>query len=88
VVALLDMQAHSEDIPDQSQELAMKTREALDLAIESMTYRTIELEHLVRDWLKYGDKLAFRKEECRQAAVLFDKLNEAIAVLKAERNTD
>jgi hypothetical protein len=66
----------------------MNTREALDLAIEAMEHRSIELEHLVRDWLKYGDKLAFRKEECRQAAVLFDRLNEAIVILKTERDTD
>lgn len=67
-------------------QLAMNIHEALDLAIESMMYRTVGLESLAKDWHKYGNALAFRKEESRRAAELLDSLNKAIAVLKAERD--
>ena len=85
-LALLGVPIAGKDVSDRSQELAMKKWEALDLAIESMSFRTIGLEPFVKDWLRYGEKLAFRKDESRRAADLFERLNEAIAILRDERD--
>ncbi len=61
--------------------------DALNLAIESMRFRRVDCELLAADWRKYGGKLAFRRDEARRTAQLFDRLTAAIEQLEAIRAT-
>jgi hypothetical protein len=61
---------------------------AIDLAIESMIYRRASCKSLWRDWQTYGEALAFRKEEARRTAALYERLTAAIEVLRQEMRTE
>src|SRR5687767_9282149 len=56
-------------------ELRMQIQEVLDLAIEAMEYRKSELEPLARSYRLYGQTLALRRKEAREAADLYSKLD-------------
>lgn len=56
---------------------------ALHMAIWSLKSDQDSQRHLVKDWETYGEKLAFRREECRRAAQRHEEIDRAIAVLQA-----
>ncbi len=60
----------------------MDTREALQLAIETMETAIVLAEPEARDWRKYGAALLFNTNESRRAAEYCDKLRAAITALE------
>ena len=60
----------------------MTASEALSIAIEAMRRDRVLFEPPARDWRRYGETLAFNKQESRRAAAYCDQLTEAIAVLE------
>lgn len=60
----------------------MKTREALETAIQAMKTSIVLAEPQARDWRIYGQALQFNKNESRHAAEYCDRLAEAIVALE------